>query len=107
MRGMRPKTATHHQQNLLKKIRKHRLGFGPILLVDAVFDGGRRDGALYQPRFLECFEVLGNGGVGDGQLLGDVASKAGAPLFEKPQNEHPHRVPMALAYMASFASVVV
>src|SRR5690554_1247670 len=63
---------------LAPKIFEKIFGFFPVFFVDAVFDAGCFGFSLNESALLEFFKVLRQGGLGDGQVLRQIATVATA-----------------------------
>lgn len=77
---------------LAEKILKKLPGFFPMGTIDTIADSGRLDFPAYEACLFEYFQVLGHGGVGDRELLGDIPSEAATLFFQEPEYEHACRV---------------
>lgn len=55
-----------------------------------------------QAGILEGFQVLGHGGVGDGELLGNIPGEAAALFFEKAKDEHASGVAQCFGVQGDF-----
>ena len=87
---------------LAKKILKKLPSFFPMGTVDAVTNCGRLDFPAYEACLFEYFQVLGHGGVGDRQLLGDIPSEAATLFFQEPEYEHACRVAEGFGIQGEF-----
>ena len=74
----------------------------PVLLVDAVPYLGRFNGALYESCVLQFGEVLGNGGLGNGQFLVDVTEITLLLPGQELHNGDTCRMPQSLGETGQF-----